>query len=49
MISPEFLLTAMIVVLAPGAGVIYTLANGLSRGRAATFAGLGLKLALQRV
>lgn len=30
MISPEFLLTAMIVVLAPGAG-------------------LGLKLALQRV
>ncbi|MEH6403132.1 MAG: LysE family translocator [Sneathiella sp.] len=30
--SPEFLLTSLIVVLAPGTGVIYTLAMGISRG-----------------
>lgn len=33
MISPEFLITAFIVVLAPGTGVIYTIATGLGRGR----------------
>lgn len=36
--SPEFLLTSLIVVLAPGTGVIYTLAVALTRGRAASFA-----------
>lgn len=42
MISPEFLITALIVVLAPGTGVIYTLATGLGRGRlASTFAAFG--------
>ena len=30
--STEFLLTSLIVVLAPGTGVLYTLACGLSRG-----------------
>ncbi len=36
--SPEFLLTALFVVLAPGTGVIYTLATGLTRGRTAAIA-----------
>ncbi|SMR83338.1 Threonine/homoserine/homoserine lactone efflux protein [Aliiroseovarius halocynthiae] len=36
--TPEFLLTALIVVLAPGTGVIYTLAIGLSRGKSAAVA-----------
>lgn len=35
MISIEFLITAFIVVIAPGTGVIYTIANGLSLGRKA--------------
>ena len=30
--SPEFLLTSMIVILLPGTGVIYTLAFGLGKG-----------------
>jgi len=34
--TPEFLLTALIVVLAPGTGVIYTLAVALARGRVAS-------------
>lgn len=32
MFNPEFLLTSLIVVLLPGAGVLYTLAIGLGRG-----------------
>jgi threonine/homoserine/homoserine lactone efflux protein len=32
-ISPEFLITALIVVLVPGTGVIYTVAVGLGQGR----------------
>jgi threonine/homoserine/homoserine lactone efflux protein len=31
--TPEFLVTALIVVLIPGTGVIYTVATGLSAGR----------------
>ena len=31
--SAEFLLTSLVVVLAPGTGVLYTLACGLSRGK----------------
>ena len=31
--GPEFLLTALVVVLAPGTGVVYTVATGLARGR----------------
>ncbi|MAS05558.1 MAG: lysine transporter LysE [Ahrensia sp.] len=36
--SPEFLVTALVVVLAPGTGVIYTLAVALARGRLASVA-----------
>ncbi|WP_281859784.1 LysE family translocator [Litoreibacter halocynthiae] len=42
MITTQFLLTALVVVLAPGTGVIYTLAMGLGQGRrAALWAALG--------
>lgn len=42
MISTQFLLTALVVVIAPGTGVLYTLALGLGRGRkAALWAALG--------
>lgn len=42
MITLQFLLTALVVVLAPGTGVIYTLALGLGQGRrAALWAALG--------
>lgn len=42
MISVQFLLTALVVVLAPGTGVVYTLAIGLGQGRrAASWAALG--------
>lgn len=41
-ISLQFLLTALVVVIAPGTGVIYTLATGLGQGRrAAIWAALG--------
>ena len=40
--SPEFLVTALIVVISPGTGVLYTLATGLSRGsRASVVAAFG--------
>jgi len=38
MISAQYLLTALVVVLMPGAGNLYTLAIGLGRGRAAAVA-----------
>ena len=42
MISLQFLVTAFVVVIAPGTGVIYTLALGLGQGRrAALWAALG--------
>ena len=42
MLSFQFLLTALVVVMAPGTGVIYTLALGLGRGRtAAIWAAVG--------
>lgn len=42
MLSAQFLLTAFVVVIAPGTGVIYTLALGLGQGRrAALWAALG--------
>ncbi|WP_127104835.1 LysE family translocator [Pararhodobacter zhoushanensis] len=44
--SPEFLLTAFIVCLAPGVGIIYTLSTTLGRGlRAGLWAVLGCTLA----
>jgi threonine/homoserine/homoserine lactone efflux protein len=36
MLSLQFLVTAFVVVIAPGTGVVYTLAIGLGRGRAAS-------------
>ena len=36
--SLEFLITALIVVLVPGTGVVYTVAVGLGRGRQASVA-----------
>ena len=42
MLSLHFLLTALVVVIAPGTGVLYTLALGLGQGRrAAAWAALG--------
>ncbi|MBE1285900.1 MAG: LysE family translocator [Rhodobacteraceae bacterium] len=42
MISVQFLLTAIVVVIAPGTGVIYTIATGLGQGRRASiWAALG--------
>lgn len=42
MLSSQFLITALVVVIAPGTGVIYTLAMGLGQGRrAALWAALG--------
>ncbi|GGI94634.1 lysine transporter LysE [Shewanella hanedai] len=42
MISTEFLITSLIVVLLPGTGVIYTISIGLfQNARASTFAALG--------
>ncbi len=38
MISLQFLLTALVVCIAPGTGVIYTLALGLGQGRRAAIA-----------
>ena len=37
MLSLQFLITAFVVVIAPGTGVIYTLALGLGQGRRAAF------------
>lgn len=45
--SIQFLLTALVVVLAPGTGVIYTLAIGLGQGRRASLlAALGCTLGI---
>ena len=42
MITPDFLITSLIVVLIPGTGVIYTVSTALAQGRAASvFAALG--------
>ena len=42
MITPEFLVTSLIVVLIPGTGVLYTVSTGLVQGRGASvWAALG--------
>ena len=47
MISAQFLLTALVVVVIPGTGVLYTLALGLGRGRrAAIWAAAGCTLGI---
>jgi len=46
-VSPEFLVTTLIVVVTPGTGVLYTLAAGLSRGaRASVIAAVGCTLGI---
>jgi threonine/homoserine/homoserine lactone efflux protein len=45
--SPEFLITTLIIVASPGTGVIYTLAAGLSRGgRASVLAAFACTLGI---
>lgn len=47
LMSPEFLLTSLIVVASPGTGVLYTLGAGLGRGaRAAAIAAFGCTLGI---
>lgn len=47
MISVEFLITSLIVVLIPGTGVVFTVSTGLVQGRAASvFAALGCTLGI---
>lgn len=47
MISAQFLLTAFVVVIAPGTGVIFTIAMGLGRGpRAAFWSAIGCTLGI---
>ena len=47
MISPEFLITALIVILVPGTGVIFTVSTALARGtRAAIIAAIGCTLGI---
>ncbi|MEM7543944.1 MAG: LysE family translocator [Pseudomonadota bacterium] len=47
MLSVQFLVTAFVVVIAPGTGVVYTLALGLGRGRrAAVWAALGCTIGI---
>ena len=47
MITIEFLITSLIVVVSPGIGVLYTLAAGLSRGgRASVVAAFGCTLGI---
>ncbi len=45
--SWEFLVTALVIVIAPGTGVIYTLANGIGLGRRASiYAAFGCTLGI---
>lgn len=45
--SVEFLMTSLIIVVAPGTGVIYTIGIGLSRGaRASLFAAVGCTIGI---
>ena len=45
--SPEFLLTTLVIVVTPGTGVLYTLAAGLARGaRASVVAAVGCTLGI---
>lgn len=45
--STEFLIAALIVVLIPGTGVLYTVATGMTRGmRASVFAAIGCTLGI---
>lgn len=47
MISTEFLITSLVVVLFPGTGVLYTLSTGLFKGvRASVFASIGCTIGI---
>lgn len=47
MISVEFLITSLIVVLIPGTGVIFTVSTGITQGRkAALYAAVGCTLGI---
>ncbi|MBT9463325.1 LysE family translocator [Hydrogenophaga sp.] len=47
MVDPEFLLTSAVVVVTPGAGVLFTVSTGLSQGRlASAYAALGCTLGI---
>jgi len=47
MVSIEFLLTSLVVVLIPGTGVVYTVSTGLTQGRrASVFAALGCTMGI---
>ncbi len=47
MITLEFLITSLIVVLVPGTGVVYTVSTGLTQGRrASAFAALGCTIGI---
>ena len=47
MVSVEFLVTSLVVVLIPGTGVVYTVSTGLAQGRRASiFAALGCTLGI---
>ena len=47
MITVEFLITSLIVVLIPGTGVVFTVSTGLTRGkRASVFAAFGCTLGI---
>ena len=47
MISVQFLITSLIVVLIPGTGVVYTISTGLTQGkRASVFASFGCTLGI---
>ncbi len=47
MITLQFLITSLIVVLIPGTGVVYTISTGLTQGkRASMFASLGCTLGI---
>lgn len=45
--TPEFLLTSLVIVVAPGAGVLYTVSTGLTQGhRASVIAAFGCTLGI---
>ena len=47
MMSIDFLITTLIIVVSPGIGVLYTIATGLSRGaRASVVAAFGCTLGI---
>lgn len=47
LVTPEFLLTSIVVILLPGTGVLYTLAIGLGHGwRASVLAAIGCTLGI---